>query len=238
MAAARPIYKRILRGLALFAIAWVALSVLCVGILRYVDPFTTAFMIRDRFLAWKDDDPSYVYRWQWVDRDQISTSMQLAVIASEDQTFPDHWGFDVKQINSALEDRDRGKRVRGASTLTQQVAKNIFLWPGQSWVRKGIEAYFTVLIEALWPKRRILEMYLNVAEFGRGVYGVEAAARAYFKKPASRLTSSEAALMAAVLPNPVRLRVNAPSPYVRSRQHWIETQMSGLGGTSYLKTLK
>jgi monofunctional biosynthetic peptidoglycan transglycosylase len=202
--------------------------------MRWVDPFTSAFIVRDRFLAWKNDDTAFVYHREWVDLAQISPPMRLAVVASEDQRFPDHWGFDFAQISNALDDRERGRRTRGASTLSQQVAKNLFLWPGQSWVRKGIEAYFTVLIEALWPKRRILEVYLNSAEFGRGVYGVEAAGRAYCRKSAAKLNTYDAALLAAVLPNPKRLKAAAPSFYVRSRQNWIVGQMRGLGGPAYL----
>jgi monofunctional biosynthetic peptidoglycan transglycosylase len=163
--------------------------------------------------------------------------MKVAVIASEDQTFPSHHGFDLKSINNALEERESGKRVRGASTISQQVAKNLFLWPGKSWIRKGLEAWFTVLIETLWPKHRILEVHLNVAELGRGIYGVGAAAKIYFHKPASRLNANEAALLAAVLPNPIRLKAAAPSPYVRSRQAWILGQMRGLGGNEVLEKL-
>jgi monofunctional biosynthetic peptidoglycan transglycosylase len=177
-------------------------------------------------------------RQRWVDWQHISSQAKVAVIAAEDQTFPDHKGFDFKSINDALEERERGRRIRGASTISQQVAKNLFLWPGQSWARKGLEAWFTVLIESLWPKQRILEVYLNVAEFGRGVYGVSAAADVFFHKSAARLNASEAALLAAVLPNPKRMRVNAPSRYVRLRQEWILAQMRRLGGTSLLKRLE
>jgi monofunctional biosynthetic peptidoglycan transglycosylase len=159
-------------------------------------------------------------------------------VAAEDQRFPQHRGFDFKQIDKALADRERGRRVRGASTISQQVAKNLFLWPGQSWVRKGIEAGLTVLIELAWPKPRILEVYLNVAEFGRGTWGVQAASRRYFRKDASRLTRSEAALLAAVLPAPRKYRVDAPSKYVRHRQAWIERQMRSLGGNGYLANLQ
>jgi monofunctional biosynthetic peptidoglycan transglycosylase len=219
-------------------LGWIALSIVCVAILRFVDPFTTAFMLRDRWLAWRTDDRAYVYRWRWVDGNRIAPPMQLSVIASEDQRFLEHRGFDLNSINTALDDRERGRRLRGASTITQQVAKNLFLWPGQSWVRKGVEAYFTVLIEALWPKRRILEMYLNIAEFGRGVYGVEAAGQIYFRKSAAQLNSNDAALLAAVLPNPRRFLANSPSLYVRSRQHWIAGQMAELGGTGHLRTMK
>src|SRR5262249_36670186 len=145
--------------------------------------------------------------FEWVNLEEISPHAAVAVIASEDQQFPFHAGFDFNSIREAVRASEHGKRLRGASTISQQVAKNLFLWSGHSFVRKGLEAYFTVLIEAMWPKERILETYLNIAEFGRGVYGVEAAARRFYRKPASRLTSHDAALLAAVLPNPVRLRV-------------------------------
>ena len=159
------------------------------------------------------------------------------MIAAEDQNFPAHYGFDLQSINDALKDRQRGRRVRGASTISQQVAKNLFLWPGQSWLRKGLEVYFTVLIETLWPKQRILEVYLNVAEFGRGVFGVGAAADVYFRKRAASLNQYDAALLAAVLPSPKRMRANAPSSYVRERQQSMLEQMRGLGGTALLKEL-
>jgi monofunctional glycosyltransferase len=206
--------------------------------MRWVDPATSAFILRDRFVAWKANDGSFVFRHQWVDLKQIAPPMQLAVIASEDQKFPDHRGFDFASINSALEESQGRHRARGASTITQQVAKNLFLWPGHSWVRKGVEAYFTVLIEAFWPKHRILEVYLNIAEFGRGAYGVEAASRVYFRKSAAQLTVYEAALLAVVLPNPQRLKVAAPSLYVRSRQRWVVGQMQDLGGAGYLRSIQ
>jgi monofunctional biosynthetic peptidoglycan transglycosylase len=174
---------------------------------------------------------------RWVDWPQISPHVKVAVIASEDQKFPEHHGFDLESINDALEERERGRRVRGASTISQQVAKNLFLWPGQSWVRKGFEAYYTVLIETLWPKRRILEVYLNIAEFGTGVFGVGAASEVYFHRRAARLSAPDAALLAAVLPNPKRLRVAAPSRYVRSRQDWILGQMRGIGGVGLLSQI-
>ncbi|WLS79409.1 monofunctional biosynthetic peptidoglycan transglycosylase [Erwinia pyri] len=178
-------------------------------------------------------DFGYVAHSDWVSMDAISPWMPLAVIASEDQKFPDHWGFDVEAIQSVL-DSEGGGRIRGASTLSQQTAKNLFLWDGRSWVRKGLEAGLTVGIETVWTKRRILTVYLNVAEFGEGVFGVEAAAQRYFHKPASRLTMSEAALLAAVLPNPIRFRASAPSGYVRQRQQWILRQMRQLGGEGFL----
>jgi monofunctional biosynthetic peptidoglycan transglycosylase len=174
---------------------------------------------------------------RWRDYGQISPQLPLAVVASEDQLFPVHRGFDFKQIRKAMDDAERGRRARGASTISQQVAKNLFLWSGRSWVRKGLEAWFTVLIETLWPKRRILEIYLNVAEFGRGIYGAEAAAQAFFHKPAAKLTRDEAARLAAVLPNPSRLHAGQPSRYLLRRQQEIATQMAALGGTSYLAGL-
>jgi monofunctional biosynthetic peptidoglycan transglycosylase len=215
----------------------IVLSVGPVLLLRWVDPPTSAFILRERLSAGEPGNPRSI-QYRWVDWPQISPHIKVAVIASEDQTFFSHHGFDFKSINDALEDRERGRRIRGASTLSQQVAKNLFLWPGQSWIRKGLEAYFTVVIETLWPKQRILEMYVNLAEFGSGVFGVGAASEIYFKKPAARLTASDAALLAAVLPSPKRMKVRAPSRYVRSRQEWILGQMRGLGGVSLLQQVE
>jgi monofunctional biosynthetic peptidoglycan transglycosylase len=203
-------------------------------LLRWFDPPLSAFMIESRAAAWFARDSGYVVRHRWVDLSQISPNLALAVVASEDQKFPDHWGFDVEAIEKAYSLNRHSHRVRGASTISQQVAKNMFLWSGKSYVRKGIEAYFTVLIEACWPKRRILEMYLNFAEFGYGVYGAEAAAEQYFREPAARLTRAEAAALAAVLPNPRRLLVAAPSRYLEQRRAWILAQMQALGGPEML----
>lgn len=171
----------------------------------------------------------------WVSMADISPWMGLAVIAAEDQKFPEHWGFDVPAIEKALAHNERNEsRIRGASTLSQQTAKNLFLWDGRSWLRKGLEAGLTLGIETVWSKKRILTVYLNIAEFGDGIFGVEAAAQRYFHKPASRLSVSEAALLAAVLPNPLRYKANTPSGYVRSRQAWIMRQMRQLGGESFM----
>ena len=229
---------RLVRALLVGLAAWAAVTVTAVVALRWLPPPTTAFMLRDRVGALLGRDPDYEFRHDWRDWEQISPNAPLAVVASEDQRFPQHHGFDFEQIDKALADRERGRRVRGASTISQQVAKNLFLWPGQSWFRKGLEAGLTVLIEAAWPKRRILEVYLNVAEFGRGTWGVQAASRRYFGKDADRLTRSEAALLAAVLPAPKRYRAEAPGPYVRRRQAWIERQMNALGGPAYLADLR
>ena len=197
-------------------------------------PFS-AVMVERQIGAWLQGNFGYVAHSDWVSMDEISPWMGLAVIAAEDQTFPDHWGFDVAAIEKALSHNERNEnRIRGASTLSQQTVKNLFLWDGRSWLRKGLEAGLTVGVETVWSKKRILTVYLNIAEFGDGVFGVEAAAQRYFGKSASRLTQSEAALLAAVLPNPLRFKAAAPSGYVRSRQAWILRQMRQLGGESFM----
>ena len=201
-------------------------------------PFS-AVMIERQLGAWIQGNFGYVAHSDWVSMDEISPWMGLAVIAAEDQKFPDHWGFDVFAIEKALAHNERNEnRIRGASTLSQQTAKNLFLWDGRSWVRKGLEAGLTLGIETVWSKKRILTVYLNIAEFGDGVFGVEAASQRYFHKPASRLSPSEAALLAAVLPNPLRFKASAPSGYVRSRQAWIMRQMRQLGGESFMRENK
>ncbi|MBJ9240179.1 monofunctional biosynthetic peptidoglycan transglycosylase [Citrobacter braakii] len=201
-------------------------------------PFS-AVMVERQLSAWLSGDFGYVAHSDWVSMDEISPWMGLAVIAAEDQTFPEHWGFDISAIEKALAHNERNEnRIRGASTLSQQTAKNLFLWDGRSWVRKGLEAGLTLGMETVWSKKRILTVYLNIAEFGDGVFGVEAAAQRYFHKPASRLSLSEAALLAAVLPNPLRFKANAPSGYVRSRQAWIMRQMRQLGGESFMRENK
>jgi len=207
-------------------------------LLRWLPPVTSAFMVEARIAAWQGRERDYHTDFRWVSLEQISAHAAIAVIASEDQQFPFHTGFDFNSIREAVRASERGKRLRGASTISQQVAKNLFLWGGHSFVRKGLEAYFTVLIEVLWPKERILEVYLNIAQFGDGIYGVEAAAQRFWHKPAHALTSSEAALLAAVLPNPLRLHADRPSAYVLSRRDWILGQMRELGGASYLKVLE
>src|SRR5512139_3012520 len=214
---ARRLARRLLRGLLLAVATWLAVTLLAVIALRWIDPPFTTVMLGDRIAALVTREPGYDFEQEWRDWDRISKNAALAVVAAEDQQFPRHYGFDFKQIDKALADRERGRRVRGASTITQQVAKNIFLWRGQSWFRKGLEAGITVLIEACWSKQRILEVYLNVAEFGRGTYGVQAASQRFFRKDAAKLTRSEAALLAAVLPAPTRFRAAAPSNYVRRR---------------------
>jgi len=198
-------------------------------------PFS-AVMVERQLGAWLSGDFGYVAHSDWVSMDDISPQMALAVMAAEDQKFPEHWGFDVAAIEKALSHNERRPtRIRGASTLSQQTAKNLFLWDGRSWLRKGLEAGLTSGIELVWTKRRILTVYLNIVEFGDGVFGVEEASQRFFNKPAKRLTASEAALLAAVLPNPHRFKANAPSGYVVQRQQWILRQMRQLGGEGFLK---
>jgi monofunctional biosynthetic peptidoglycan transglycosylase len=221
------------RGLRLWllrlSLLWLVITLLPVLALRFVPPVTTSFMLQGMVGHWFDggSHPSFSYRWRsW---DQIGWPAKLAVMASEDQNFPDHWGFDLEALEKAWKSNKKGKRIRGGSTISQQVAKNLFLWGGRSYVRKGLEAYFTLLIEATWPKQRILEVYLNIAEFGDNTYGVESAAQRFFNKPASLLNSSEASRLAAVLPNPILLKVQKPSGYVWARSRWISGQMNALG---------
>jgi monofunctional glycosyltransferase len=232
--AGRPLLSRLARGLAWLIALCVATSVISVVLLRWLNPPFSAFMAETQATAWASHDSSYVFRHHWVDLTQISPNLALAVVASEDQKFPEHSGFDVEAIEKAYELNKHSHRVRGASTISQQVAKNLFLWSGRSYFRKGLEAYFTVLIEACWPKRRILEIYLNIAEFGYGTYGAEAAAQRFFHKPAARLSRSDAAVLAAVLPNPEHYSAAAPSRYVQQRRDWILEQMQALGGPEML----
>jgi len=213
------------RRVLLLALAVLLFTALQVLALRWIAPPTSAFMLAH---------PGEV-AYEWRALGDISSELPIAVVAAEDQLFLQHDGFDVEAIRDALDERENGERSRGASTLSQQVAKNLFLWSGRSWLRKGLEAYYTVLIEALWPKQRIVEVYVNIAEFGDGVYGAEAAAQRYFGRPAAQLSAAQAALLAAVLPNPKLLRADAPSAYVRRRQAWIQRQVRQLGGPAHLQ---
>jgi monofunctional biosynthetic peptidoglycan transglycosylase len=184
--------------------------------------------------AWLAGEFRLAVDYRWRPGAQIASTLPISLVAAEDQQFPMHHGFDFKAIDKALENNAQGRKVRGASTISQQLAKNLFLWQGRSWVRKGLEAWFTVLIELILPKHRILELYANVAEFGDGVYGAEAAAQNFFGKPAARLTSGESARLAAVLPSPKKYNARRPGPYVQKRARWIERQARQLGGPSYL----
>jgi monofunctional biosynthetic peptidoglycan transglycosylase len=214
-----------------------ALTVVPVIALRWVPPPTSAVMLEHRIGQLIGSKAGPPIRYRWTSWPAIPVSMRLAAVAAEDQKFPQHWGFDFGSIADAVEDAAARGRLRGASTITQQVARNLFLWQGRSWTRKVLEAYFTVLLEACWPKRRILEVYLNIAQFGPGVYGVGAASQTFFAKRPAALTSGDVALLAAVLPNPTHLHVRNPSAYVRERAAWIEEQVTLLGGPTYLKAL-
>jgi monofunctional biosynthetic peptidoglycan transglycosylase len=230
--------RRLLRIVLLLLLGWLLLTSVPVLVLRWLHPLTSAFMLEAAAQAALANQRGYRTDYRWVRLEHISPQAAIAVVASEDQNFPFHAGFDFESIQDAVRASERGKRLRGASTISQQVAKNLFLWPGHSFVRKAFEAYFTVLIEALWPKERILEMYLNVAQFGDGIYGVQAAAERFWGKAALRLTPEEAALLAAVLPNPLRLHAERPSAYVLERRDWILEQMRGLGGAGYLRSVE
>jgi monofunctional glycosyltransferase len=221
-----PMAKRWLFRATLFFFASTTATVM---LFRFVNPPTTAFIVERRIDAL--DEKNFKFKHQWVELDLISRAALTAILASEDQKFFDHFGFDVAAIEDAIDDRLEGKSTRGASTLSQQLAKNLFLWPGKSFVRKGFEVYFTLLIELLWPKARILEVYANVAEFGDGVYGIEAAARLNFNKPAATLGPIESAHLAAVLPNPKVRKVTAPVPKVQNKIEWILTQAKVLSPT-------
>lgn len=208
---------------------FIGLSLFFVVLFRFVPvPVTPLMIIRlGEQLA---DGKELRLKHDWVSLDEISKHLPLAVVCSEDQNFMNHSGFDIKAIERSIDASKRGaKRVRGASTISQQTAKNIFLWPGRSWVRKGFEVYFTVLIEFAWSKERIMEVYLNSIEMGNGIYGAEAAARHYWKTSAKNLSRNQAAAIAAVLPNPRRYSANPPGPYVQSRIGWITGQMGKWG---------
>lgn len=207
--------------------AFVVITNIMVFVFRFVDPPLTPLMLIRATEQWSDNKPMKI-RHDWKPVDEISENMQLAVLASEDQKFFDHAGFDWEAIDDAVDHNENHKRKRGASTITQQTAKNLFLWPQRSWIRKGFEAYFTVLLEFWWPKKRIMEVYLNVIEMGDGVYGTEAAAMYYFSHHSTRMTAAESAALAAILPNPLKWSPNRPNAGVRSRKTWVLGQMRNM----------
>jgi len=231
----RSLPIRLLRLLGIAVLAWFAVTWLMVLVLRFVPPWTSAVMVERQLGAWVRHEPNFHLQQHWVPWSQISPWVPLAMVAGEDQKFPYHHGFDFDSIHSAIDKADDGGRLRGASTISQQTAKNLFLWNGRSFVRKGLEAYFTVLLELTWPKQRILEVYANIAELGDGVYGVGAASDTFFHTVPARLGSAQAARLAAVLPSPRRLHVDQPSNYVMRRTNWIAQQMSQLGGPGYIE---
>ncbi len=205
-----------------------AFSILIVIIYGWVPvPFTPLMAVR------AIEFPEENIQHDWVPIEEISPSLPLAVIASEDQNFLNHSGFDVKAIEKAMEENKKGKRIRGASSISQQTAKNIFLWPQRSWLRKGLEVYFTFLIEVFWSKERIMEVYLNSIEMGKGIYGAEAASQAWFNKPAAKLSQYESAAIAAILPNPRQYRANPATNFISNRKNWIVRQMQNIGPISF-----
>lgn len=217
--------KKIILFLAISHLTYVIL-------LRFIDPPVTITQIGSLLSG-------NGFKRTHVSLDEMSTSAKLSVLAAEDQLFPDHNGFDIKGIKNALayNKKKKGKKIRGASTISQQVAKNVFLWQGRSWFRKGLEVYFTFLIELIWGKERILEVYLNEAEMGKGIFGIEAAAKKYFNKKASKLTRTEAAKIASCLPNPIRYTVKPISPYVSRKYPWVLRQMDNLDGDPDIRAI-
>lgn len=221
--------KTVRRLLLRVLLGWVLLSVGSVALLRIFPPPTTAFMLIDRWERIVADGPRPEQRQSWVPWNQINPAVPLAIVAAEDQKFPQHYGFDFSALMAAFEHNEKGRSVRGGSTITQQLAKNLFLWSGRSYFRKGLEAWFTAWIELLLSKQRILEIYMNVVEFGDGIYGVKVASSVFFHKSPAQLNAGESALLAAVLPNPIRYRADHPGGWVLERRYWIERQMRQLG---------
>nr|WP_321221388.1 monofunctional biosynthetic peptidoglycan transglycosylase [uncultured Psychroserpens sp.] len=209
-------------------------SIVIVIVFKWVPvPITPLMVIKN---IEQNDTSKKGWEHNWVPIEEISKNIQLAVICSEDQNFLKHHGFDVKAIEKAYEHNKKGKRLKGASSISQQTAKNVFLWPQRSWLRKGLETYFTFLIELIWSKERIMEVYLNSIEMGPGIYGVEAASQYWFKKSASKLTKQEAAAIASILPNPLRYRANPATIYIEGRKTWIMKQMNYFGPLNYPTT--
>lgn len=229
---ALPLMKKVL--VKIWTILWkstlflVALSIVSVIVFRWVPvPLTPLMLIRD--VEQLGDGNGVTMEHDWVPLEEISPKLQLAVVCSEDQNYLKHYGFDIGAIKKAMKENEEGKRFRGGSTITQQTAKNVFLWQGRSYLRKACEAWFTLLIETFWSKERIMEVYLNSIEMGNGIYGAEAASQHWFHKPAKKLTKDEAAAIAAILPNPLRLKANPATEYVAKRKAWIKQQMNFWG---------
>jgi len=219
---------RVLKILLRIVIILLILSIAFTILFRWVPVPVTPLMII-RCIQQKSSGEDLRLKHDWVSLEEISPKLQLAVVCSEDQNYLSHYGFDWAAIEKAMKNNEEGRKLRGASTISQQTAKNVFLWPGRSYIRKGFEVYFTLLIELFWSKERIMEVYLNSIEMGRGVYGAEAAARFWFKKSAAKLSRDESAALAAILPNPLRYSANPPGPYIVKRKAWIARQMSYWG---------
>ena len=229
MAHQKSLKKRILGYAVITFFSLFMASIMLTLPLRWLNPFTTTFIIQE-IIADKKIIPL-----DWVPYENIAKTLPIAIVASEDQKFPEHFGFDFDSLYKAL--TENREQTRGASTISQQLVKNLYLWPGRSLLRKGLEAYFTILIEVFLPKRRILEIYLNVVEFAPGVYGVGAASRKLFARSPAQISAYQAALLAAVLPNPKRMSAAAPSSYVLNRAAQIQNSVRSLGGVAYLKNL-
>lgn len=230
-------FPKVLKLLSATGLSFLYITLLAVLLLKWFNPPTTSFMLQRQISAEWNNNEKFDLHYQWAGWNDISPYVKVAAITSEDQRFAEHWGLDISAIQEAIEEHQKGESLRGASTITQQVAKNLFLWSGQSFIRKGIEAYFALIIELFWSKKRILEVYLNIAEFGNGVYGVQAASERYFNTNSSDLNMIQSALMVTALPSPKRYNLADPSPYMIERRNWILQYMFYLGNTEYLKRL-
>ena len=226
--------RKLFRFIFKIIIWFFVITIVLVVVFKWVPvPLTPLMVIRS--VQQKGNGQDFIWKHDWEPIDNISKNLQLAVISSEDQNFLNHQGFDFEAIEKAIEHNKKGKRMRGASTISQQTAKNVFLWPHRSWIRKGLETYFTFLIELIWSKERIMEVYLNSIEMGDGIYGAEAASQFWFKKPAIKLNRNEAAAIAAILPNPLKYRANPATNYIQGRKNWIVRQMGFFGPLLYKK---
>ncbi len=229
----------IYKGLMIFILAFIFSSVAGVLIYRWANPNITMLMVIRHYESLFGGKSSKIQK-DWVSIDNISNSMVLAAVSAEDSKFITHWGFDFELIQLAMKHNQKSQRIKGASTISQQTAKNVFLWPKRSWIRKGFEAYFTILMEGLWTKKRIMEVYLNIVEFGKGVYGVEKAAQKFYKKSAKQLNRYDAAMLTTVLPSPAKRSPANPSSYMYSYQRRVLWNMSTIGSVDFnpAKTLK
>ena len=232
-----PFIRQIKRVFLITLLICASLPWIIVLIFRFVNPPFSAYMAECWLSAKIEGKSSYELRQSWIPIKEISQNLVIAVITSEDENFIWHYGFDFDAIEKAFHHNANAKKVAGASTISQQVAKNLFLWPSRNWLRKGVEAYFTVAMEVLWPKRRILEMYLNFAQMGDGIFGAEAASRIWFHKSASHLSSSESASLAAILPSPVKWHVNAPNGHVQRDEEWILDHMGDIRDMGYYQMI-
>lgn len=233
----RPWRRRLVRVAGALGVLLLLTTLVPLAWLAFRPPVSTAFMLQSRVADPASGEACTAVDYRWVDYFEISPQLRRAVVLSEDQRFFEHAGFDFRSIERAVRAHEKGARLRGASTITQQLAKNLFLWPGRSFLRKGVEAWYTAWIELLWPKRRILEQYLNVAQFGPCTFGAGAAARRYFGVEAAALSAEQAALLAAVLPNPARMRAANPGPYAKQRAAEILSLLERKRGAEWLQRI-